>query len=235
MKLTNKLKQFLTTPLNRLSLKIEGSPLETHIKRLYRELDKHEIMFKPACYLSDEWGCPHQIPLIAIPFYLADAKLSNYEKRFTGVPAETNKEIMMYLRHEAGHAFNYGYKLYKTKEWQTLFGLFERPYTENYKRKPYDQAFVKHLPDYYAQKHPDEDFAETFAVWLTPKSNWRKKYKATPAAKKLEYVSRIVKKFGGRPPLKASVKPDYPIESIRMTLKEWYRENSNKSKKSSTM
>ena len=231
MKLSNKLKQFLATPLNKLSLSIEDSPVETHITRLYRELDKHEIMFKPACYLSDEWGCPHQIPLIAIPFYLADAKLSRYEKKFTGVPAETNKEIMMYLRHEAGHAFNYGYKLYKTKEWQTVFGSFDRPYTEHYRRKPYDKAFVKHLPDYYAQKHPDEDFAETFAVWLTPKSNWKKNYKNTPAAKKLEYVRRMVEKFGGRSPLKASVKPDWPIESIRITLKEWYRENSNKKQK----
>src|SRR3989338_11611898 len=221
MKLSNKLKQFLATPLNKLSLSIEDSPVETHITRLYRELEKHDIMSKPACYLSDEWGCPHQIPLIAIPFYLADAKLSRYEKKFTGVPAETNKEIMMYLRHEAGHAFNYGYKLYKTKEWQTVFGSFDRPYTEHYRRKPYDKAFVKHLPDYYAQKHPDEDFAETFAVWLTPKSNWRIKYKNTPALKKLLYVDTMIKKIAAKPPVKASVKPDMPVEAIRITLKEW--------------
>ena len=25
-----------------------------------------------------------------------------------------------------------------------------------------------HLDPWYAQSHPDEDFAETFAVWLTP-------------------------------------------------------------------
>lgn len=232
MKLSNKLKQFLATPLNKLSLTIEDSPVEIHINRLYRELDKHDIMFKPACYLSDEWGCPHQIPLIAIPFYLADSRLSILEKKYTGVPAETEKEIMMYLRHEAGHAFNYGYKFYKTKEWESVFGSFSRPYTENYKRKPNHKAFVKYLPDYYAQKHPDEDFAETFAVWLTPKSIWQKKYKNTPAIKKLEYVDRMMKKFGGRTPLKASVKPDRPLEKIKMTLKEWYKLNS---KKTSTM
>ena len=28
----------------------------------------------------------------------------------------------------------------------------------------------------YAASHPEEDFAETFAVWLTPRSNWRQSF-----------------------------------------------------------
>ena len=57
---------------------------------------------------------------------------------------------------------------------------------------------------HYAQKHPDEDFAETFAVWLDPASRWRRRYKDWQVAlAKLEYVDRIVDVEGacrGTPP-----------------------------------
>src|SRR4030067_225375 len=76
-------------------------------------------------------------------------------------------------RAEAGPPFNYAYKLYETAEWRELFGPFNRPYRERYRPVPFDRNFVRHLEGWYAQKHPDEDFAETFAVWLTPRSRWR--------------------------------------------------------------
>ena len=82
----------------------------------------------------------------------------------------------MYLRHEAGHAFNYAYALYRTPEWRDLFGPFRRPYRDDYRPVPFSRRFVRHIAGWYAQKHPDEDFAETFAVWLTPRSQWRKRY-----------------------------------------------------------
>ena len=43
---------------------------------------------------------------------------------------------------------------------------------------------------HYAQKHPDEDWAETFAVWLEG-GPWRRRYRDWQVAlAKLEYVDR---------------------------------------------
>ena len=49
-----------------------------------------------------------------------------------------------------------------------LFGNPATQYPEYYTPKPYSKSFVQHLDHWYAQSHPDEDFAETFAVWLDP-------------------------------------------------------------------
>ncbi len=108
------LQEILDKPIRELGLKIEGSPLERFVQQLYRELDqKRLVKFRPACYLTDEWGCPSGEPVIGIPFYLADAKLAQLEKQTNDL--EDAREIMMYLRHEAGHAFNYAYKLHRTR------------------------------------------------------------------------------------------------------------------------
>jgi len=108
-----------------------------------------------------------------IPFYLADAKLRRLEKAVDAL--ESDRQIMMYMRHEAGHVFNYAYRLYTTPEWRRLFGPFFRPYRDDYRPVPFSRHYVRHIEGWYAQKHPDEDFAETFAVWLTPRSGWRRK------------------------------------------------------------
>ena len=168
--------EILTKPIKELGLKLEGSHLERYVQQLYRELERKGLKkFRPLCYLTDEWGCPSGEPVIGIPFYLADPKLARLEKEMNDL--EDEREILMYLRHEAGHAFNYAYELYKTPEWRDLFGPFRRPYRDNYRPIPFSRSFVRHIAGWYAQKHPDEDFAETFAVWLTPRSQWRKKYK----------------------------------------------------------
>ncbi len=129
----------------------------------------------------------------AFPFYLADPKLSELEGELTGVEAENEAEAMMYLRHEAGHAFNYAYRLYDKLSWRRLFGRFSKPYHNKYQPHPFSVRFVHHIPGWYAQKHPDEDFAETFAVWLTPNSGWRERYAQTPALEKLLYVERVAR------------------------------------------
>jgi hypothetical protein len=118
-----------------------------------------------------------------------------------GVEAETDEEIVRYLRHEMGHAFNYAYRLFETEEWHETFGPYSRPYREDYKPNPFSQNFVRHISGWYAQKHPDEDFAETFAVWLTPGLDWRRDYEGWGALKKLDYVERIVKELGRAPPI----------------------------------
>src|SRR5258708_40167672 len=158
-----------------LGLKIEGSPVETLVQKLYRELDQKKIVkFRPACYLTDEWGCPSGETVIGIPFYLARPDLAQIEKENNDL--EDNREIMKYLRNEAGQAFNYAYKLHRTPEWKHLFGPYRRPYRENYRPVLFSKDYVRYLPGWYAQKHPDEDFAETFAEGMSPRSGWRKKY-----------------------------------------------------------
>jgi len=194
--------KLLQSQLNNLGLKLEGTRLEKIVDRLYQELERAKIRLKPKVYLSDEWGCPEGLPIIGIPFYLADEKLSRIEDEIMeGIEAESDEEILLYLRHEAGHAFNYAYKLYETEEWHKMFGPYSRPYHEDYRPDPFSLNFVRHIPGWYAQKHPDEDFAETFAVWLTPDSNWRERYKDWGCYKKLLYVDDIVAKYGPTEPL----------------------------------
>lgn len=212
--------------INELGLKIQGSVLESFINQLYQELEAKGIILKPKCYLSDEWGCPHNIPVIAIPFYLADPNLSRLEGEMTDIEAETPQEIMMYLRHEAGHAFNYAYHLYHQIEWNKIFGSFTLPYKERYQPRPFHPAFVRHIPGWYAQKHPDEDFAETFAVLINPQSRWQSIYANTPALPKLQYVEKLIKEFGPQKP-PAAIKEDFdrPVEELKTTLANWYRDN----------
>ncbi len=152
--------------------------------------------FRPQCYLTDEWGCPDQQPVLGIPFYLADQKLRHLEKAVDAL--ESERQIMMYMRHEAGHVFNYAYRLYTTPEWRRLFGPFFRAYRDDYRPVPFSKKYVRHIEGWYAQKHPDEDFAETFAVWLTPRSAWRRQYKGWPAMQKLRYVERVARAAGRR-------------------------------------
>ncbi len=214
--------ELLSRKISDLSLKIQGTRLEALIGELYQELEKAGISFKPKTYLADEWGCPHGVPVIGIPFYLANPELSKLEGELTGIEAEDEAEVMMYLRHEAGHAFNYAYRLFRKPEWRQLFGRFSQPYQDNYQPVPFSAKFVRHIPGWYAQKHPDEDFAETFAVWLTPGSDWQKQYADTPALAKLIYVDKMVRKYGQKPPIVTDEKLDTPVQELTMTLDRWY-------------
>jgi len=212
----------LSSKISDLSIKIQGTRLEILINELYQELGNAGISFKPKTYLADEWGCPQGAPVIGIPFYLADPGLCKLESTLTGIEAEDEDEVMMYLRHEAGHAFNYAYRLYLKPGWSKLFGGFSQPYRDNYQPIPFSARFVRHIPGWYAQKHPDEDFAETFAVWLTPGSDWRKQYADTSAMAKLMYVDKIVRKYGQKPQVVRDEKLDMPVQELTMTLDRWY-------------
>lgn len=206
-----------------LGLKLEGSPLEGFVQKLYNELEEAGMKFKPPCYLSDEWGCPHGIPAIGIPFYLVDHNLSKIEKEMMmDLEGENEDEMMKLLRHEAGHAFNYAYQLYRTPTWRRIFGKISQPYSDNYRPNPFSKKYVKHLDNWYAQKHPDDDFAETFAVWITPDSNWDRRYKGWGAYKKLEYVSKLTKRYGSKEPKVTSIFYDVPVEEMDMTLQDYY-------------
>jgi hypothetical protein len=215
------LQEILNKPIKDLGLKIEGSPLERFVQQLYRELESKKLAkFHPAVYLTDEWGCPSGEPIIGIPFYLAHVELAQLEKETNDL--EDAREVMMYLRHEAGHAFNYAYKLHRTPEWKQLFGPFRRPYHDSYRPVLFSRNHVRYLPGWYAQKHPDEDFAETFAVWLTPRSAWRKRYRGWGAMAKLRYMDRIARALGNTDPLRRRAEPDVTVEEMEITVAEFY-------------
>jgi len=213
--------ELLNRPIRELGLTLAGSPVERFVEQLYRELNaKGLTRFRPACYLTDEWGCPSGEPIIGIPFYLAHAALAQLEKETHDL--EDAREIMMYLRHEAGHAFTYAYKLHNTPDWKKTFGPFRRPYRDNYRPAPFSRDYVRHLPGWYAQKHPDEDFAETFAVWLTPRSNWRKRYRGWGALAKLRYLNRLARRLGKIDPPRRRAQSDLSVDEMEITVAEFY-------------
>ena len=208
--------------ISELGLTIRGSRVERLVNTLYDELAANAIVYRPPVYLSDQWGCPDGTPLIGVPFYLADPRLERIESEMSA-GIEDDTEALRYLRHECGHAVNYAFALYERPEWRNTFGSFSRPYRERYRVDPFSRAFVRHILGWYAQKHPDEDFAETFAVWLTPNSNWRHEYAGWPALYKLEYVDRVMRELA---PLQPNVpmpsKADLPVEAMHYTVAEHY-------------
>lgn len=210
--------------ISELGLTISGTRVERMVDQLYRELDARGLALKPPVYLSDQWGCPDGIPLIGVPFYLADPRLERIEDDFAeGI--ESDEESMRFMRHEAGHAFNYAYRLYDRADWRQTFGPYSRPYRDRYRADPFSHDYVRHILGWYAQKHPDEDFAETFAVWLTPDLDWRKAYEGWPALAKLEYVDRVMREVGQEEIEPASPgDDDLPVDAMRYSLEDHYRE-----------
>src|SRR2546423_4250749 len=170
--------QLLERRISKLGLKLEGSGLEPLIKQLYDELSAKGLVFHPACHIGDEWFVPIGIPAIFIPFFLVHERLRALERTMMlEVEGETDEWFMKLIRHEAAHAYSYAYQLQRKKKWQQLFGRTSDEGTPNfYRPRPFSRSYVMHLEDWYAQSHPDEDFAETFAVCLTPGLDWRNQY-----------------------------------------------------------
>ena len=210
-----------------LGLSISGSRVERLLEQLYRELSDKGVRYRPPAYLSDQWGCPDGTPLIGIPFYLADPRLERIEEEMA-MSVESDAEAMRYLRHEAGHAFNYAFQLHEQPEWQIVFGSFGRPYRDRYRADPFSRDYVRHILGWYAQKHPDEDFAETFAVWLTPGQDWRHEYAGWRALEKLQYVDNVMRQLADADA--GFVTPgedDLPVTAMRYSLAEHYRAESD--------
>ena len=208
-----------------LGLRLEGTWLEPRVDALYGELAQRDIALRPHCWLSDEWFSPRNVPGIAIPFYLAHPRLVRLERSMV-LEAEGASvvECMRILRHEAGHAIQHGYRLHRRAGFQRLFGKSSTKYPTSYRPNPSSRRYVQHLRAYYAQAHPDEDFAETFAVWLQPRARWRKRYDGWPALRKLEYVDELMGELGGtRPPVRSRERVA-PISELTTTLREYYDE-----------
>ena len=212
-----------------LSVRIEGTRLEQRIDQLYGELEERELRFRPHCWLSDEWFTPDGIPGIAIPFYLTHPRLERLErKQMLEVEGGTKASCMRILRHEAGHAIDNAYRLHRRRVWKQVFGRSSQPYPEHYRPKPYSKAYVQHLDMWYAQAHPAEDFAETFAVWVKPRSGWRSQYNGWTALRKLEFVEGLMDDISERKPLVVSREHIDPVRKIRKTLRAHYEEKKER-------
>ena len=208
-----------------LGLSISESEVQDYVNQLYSELERKGLKFKPQIFFGDEWFSPEGMNAIAVPFYLANTRLKNLEKSMMlEVEGGRPDWFMKLLRHEAGHCFDHCYKFSKRKKWSEIFGSPDEDYApETYRPQPYSKGYVKHLERWYAQAHPDEDFAETFAVWLTPGVDWKKEYSKWPGAlKKLNYMESLALESAKMK--NSSVKGRVPsnVANLTTTLEKYY-------------
>lgn len=216
--------ELLEWRISKLGLRLEGTVLEPLIEQLYKELSEHGLVFHPPVHIGDEWFVPVGIPAVFVPFFLVHDRLRALEKTMMlEVEGGTAEWFMKLMRHEAAHAYAYAYQLARKKKWQQIFGPTSREETpDSYRPRPFSHSYVVNLDDWYAQSHPDEDFAETFAVWLTPGLDWRTRYNGWKALRKLEYVDELMRSLAGKAP---PYKPDYRVAEyncLNVKLKTYY-------------
>jgi len=215
--------QLLAARLCDLNLSIAGTEVEQHIAQVNSELEGRGLV-RPHYWLSDEWFTPDGVPGVAVPFYLAHPRLAKLElAQMLEVEGGDRESCLQILRHEAGHAIDNAYQVRRRPTRRRLFGPPDTPYPEYYTPKPYSKSFVQHLDHWYAQSHPDEDFAETFAVWLDPASGWGLRYSGWPAIRKLEYMDRTMRTLSGVKPSSTSKRQVDPLPKLKKTLREHYR------------
>jgi hypothetical protein len=217
-----------STPIRDLGLTLEGTRLQPILAEFEEELHQCGLTrVRPRFYLSTEWGVPFETVAIAIPFYLARPDLTAlHAERVGHVEGFDRADILRYLRHEMGHVMNYAYRLYDEEEWVKQFGSITQPYGEEYRPEPFSRRYVRHLPGWYAQKHPDEDWSETFAVWMTPGLDWRKEYGGWPvAAAKLAYCERVMAAIRDRDPVVTAAELDEDVADIEYSLGHYYRDH----------
>jgi hypothetical protein len=207
-----------------LELRIERTALQQRVQRLYEELEHRGLRFRPHVWLSTDWFSPEGVPGIAIPFYLAHPRLAKLEARqMLEVEGGSERECMRILRHEAGHAIDSAYRLHFKRSWHRVFGHYSRNYPQFYRPKPNSRNYVVHLDSWYAQAHPSEDFAETFAVWLKPRSSWRRRYRDWPRAlAKLEYVDELMREIGDQPRRVTTRQQIDPLNRLSQSLEQYY-------------
>ena len=209
-----------------VAVSIKGTELEERINQLYQELEAKGLVFKPDMFLGDEWFSPEGMNAISIPFYLSHSKLKHLEKSLMlEIEGDNPDYFMKLLRHEAGHCFDHCYKFSKRKKWSQVFGSPNVEYQpETYRPQPYSKSYVKHLDRWYAQAHPDEDFAETFAVWLSPNIDWRKEYSKWPVAlAKLEYMEQLGKESVKLKMLDEKGRLPSQVSKLSTTLEKYYQ------------
>ncbi len=215
-----------SAPIRDLRLAIEETRLAPIIEEFKAELAALGITrVVPLFYLSTEWGVPFGTVAIGIPFYLARPELTDLQAEEVGhIEGFNGPDILRYLRHEMGHVINYAYKLYDREDWVRFFGSITQPYLDDYRPQPFSRRFVRHLPGWYAQKHPDEDWAETFAVWMTPNGKWREQYAPLPSAlAKLKFVDRVMEELKKSEPSVTAAELDEDVSDLTYSLSDYYK------------
>ncbi|MEX0707103.1 MAG: putative zinc-binding metallopeptidase [Woeseia sp.] len=208
-----------------LGLTLAGSPLWPDVRQLYEALERRGLRFRPHVWLSTEWFSPDGIPGLAIPFYLAHPRLRQLERSMMGeVEGGARKWRRRILRHETGHAIDNAYGLRRRADFRRVFGRASAPYPDDYSPRPSSDRHVLHLGHWYAQSHPTEDFAETFAVWMQPKARWRRDYADWPAIKKLDYVDALMGEIATSRPKRRNRTVVEPLRHVDETLGEHYQQ-----------
>ena len=207
-----------------LEITTPGVFLETCLERISSEMALRGIRFRPRVWVSDEWFSPDGIGGFAVPFYLTHPRLKRLERRMMyAAEGGTRRECLRLVRHETAHALQHAYRFERRRDWQRIFGRSSLRYPDRYRPDPSSRDYVHHLQDWYAQCHPDEDFAETFSVWLPPRSPWRSRYAGWPALAKLAYVDRFMGELSTRAVPRASRRAIDPVHRLDTTLREHYR------------
>lgn len=208
-----------------LPMRLKGSVIEQRANSVFEDLTARGIKFKPTIWVAEEWYNPDGVVGFAIPFYLLHPRLVRLERKMMfEVEGVTLTDAMSILRHETGHAVDEAFLLREMREYRKVFGSPNRAYPTNYVADSDSRDYVQHLNAWYAQSHPVEDFAETFAVWLTSKSGWRKKYRGWPALDKLKVVDAWMRDRGNVEP---EIKPrriESELKHSTRTLQEHYDE-----------
>jgi hypothetical protein len=221
--------ELLDVRLCDLKLTIAGTQLEARVQRLEREIDNRGLLFRPHVWLSTEWFAPDGVPGFAIPFYLAHPRLMELERhQIHDVEGGTARQCMQLMRHETAHALDTAYELHRRRDWREVFGRFGSDYVTHYQPKPYSKRYVRHLDLWYAQSHPAEDFAETFAVWLDPSSKWQSRYRGWPALSKLKYVDGLMGSIEGKKPARRGRDRHEPLSELTKTLGDYYEEKRSR-------
>ena len=216
--------ELLDTRMCDLGLTLRGTAIQSRIDEVHGELKARDLKFKPHCWLSSEWFSPDGVPGVAIPFYLAHRRLIRLErKQLLEVEGGSRESFLKILRHETGHAIDTAFRLRRRARYRKTFGNPSQPYPEHYLPRPSSRRFVQHLDMWYAQSHPLEDFAETFAVWLRPGDRWKRRYKNWPAIGKLRLVDSMMDEIAGQTPPVRSRAQTEPLSQLTMTLRQHYR------------
>jgi len=154
-----------------------------------KELKARSIHFSPAVWCSTEWFSPDGCAGFAYPFYLLDDRFKQiYLNYFYEIEGKDQIEIKKIIRHECAHALDNAFALRKLKKRQSLFGYSSVIYPTSYSPNLTSNNFIHHLGDCYGASHPDEDWAETFAVWL---SEVKPVLKSDAARDKYNYLASV--------------------------------------------
>ncbi len=207
-----------------LELDLRESWFYPLIKQVKGELRKKGLFHDIDFWFSDEWFCPDKIAGVAIPFYLANRNLIHFHKKMAfEIEGETPASFLKLLRHECAHALDNIYGLRKKKKRQKLFGVSSKHYPSSYLPRPSKNEFVNYIYPSYGQSHPDEDFAETLALWLDPKGQWKKKYLHGKVREKLEYIDSLMKELRGVKPKNIKKRRVDEYTTFNFTIGKFYQ------------